>query len=101
MRRLLIVIACLAMMLFAAALPAVAAADGELLGSGATSPDNGEEAAAVPEETVDRAAPATQTVGEDVLAATGLDSGALLLVGVGLMTAGVAGVIASRKRASR
>ncbi|MBW3605924.1 MAG: LPXTG cell wall anchor domain-containing protein [Actinobacteria bacterium] len=38
-------------------------------------------------------------VDEDVLAATGFDSGVALLVGVGLMTAGAAAVLASRKRA--
>lgn len=100
MRRLIVVAACLALLLFAAALPAFAA-DGDLLGSGATAPDNGGQAAAAPVEVSVASASTTQTVGEDVLAATGLDSGATLLIGLGFMAAGGAAVLASRKRATQ
>lgn len=100
MRRLIIVTACLALLLFAAALPAFAA-DGDLLGSGATAPDGGGQAAAAPVEVSVASTSTTQTVGEDVLAATGLDSGAMLVVGLGLMTAGGTAVLTSRKRAKQ
>lgn len=96
MRRLTVVMSCLVLLLFAAALPAFAG-DADLLGSGATPPDTGVEAAQP--VAVEVSAAPSQTVGEDVLATTGLDSGAALLVGLGLMAAGGAAVATSRSRA--
>lgn len=97
MRRLVVIIACLAMLLFAASLPAFAG-DRDLLGSGASAPESGGHAAASVEVA---AATTTHEAGGDVLASTGLDSAVILLVGLGLMTAGGAAVLASRARARR
>lgn len=95
MRRLIVVTACLAVLLFAAALPAFAG-DRDLLGSGSSAPQSNGRAAA-PVEVA--AGSTTQTAGGNALAATGLDSGVILLLGVGLMTAGGAAVLTARARA--
>lgn len=95
MRKLMVVAGLLAVLLFAAAMPAFAS-DGDLLGSGAVAPAGGEAAAPV------TSAPAVTHVraaGEDVLAATGLDSGLVLLIGLSLCAVGGATVLTARKRA--
>jgi LPXTG-motif cell wall-anchored protein len=97
MRRLVTVIGTLVVLLIAGALPALAS-DGDLLGSGAVAPDNGGEVAAPVEVVADTGA-AVAAAGEDVLASTGLDSGAALVFGMGLIAAGAGVVFASRRRA--
>ncbi len=96
MRRFVLIIGLLAVMLFAGAMP-VFASDGDLLGSGMVAPDDGEAAASV--KSLASATQVSEVVGEDALAATGLDSGVMLIVGLGLVTAGGAAVATSRKRA--
>lgn len=106
MCRLIVITGLMSVLLFAGALPALAT-DRALLGSGAVAPES-REAPAVPVDdgAVTHVAEAevtqvSQAVGEDALAATGFDTGSVLLVGLGLMAAGGAGVATSRKRMRR
>ncbi len=95
MRRLTLIIGLLAVVLFAGAVPAFAS-DGELLGSGMVAPHDGE----APAEPVTSVADAgdVDVAGADALAATGLDTGVMLLVGLGLVAAGGVAVVTSRRR---
>ena len=95
MRNVILVLGCLAVLMLVTALP-VAAGSGDLLGSGASAPENGQPPAPAVESAAG-AADTTAAVGEDVLAATRLDSGATLWLGLGLVAAGGAGVAASRR----
>lgn len=98
MRKLMVIVGFMGVLLLAMAMPATAT-DGALLGSGATAPESDKVAAApAPVEQAPEVVYVAQAAGEDVLAATGLDSGVALVVGLGLMTAGTAAVLASRKR---
>jgi LPXTG-motif cell wall-anchored protein len=94
MRRLMIIVGLTAVLLMTVAMPALAG-DG-LLGSGAVPPEGGGEAPVVHTTTV---AEVADTAGH-ALAATGIDAGAALMVGFGLVVAGGAAVAVSRKRAT-
>ncbi|HEX6257205.1 MAG TPA: LPXTG cell wall anchor domain-containing protein [Euzebyales bacterium] len=93
MRRLMIIVGLTAVLLMTAAMPALAG--GDLLGSGAAPPEGGGEAPVHVTPVSDVADTAGQA-----LAATGIDAGAVLMVGFGLVVAGGAAVAVSRKRAA-
>jgi LPXTG-motif cell wall-anchored protein len=96
MRKLMVVVGLTAVLLMALAVPALAGGDG-LLGSGEVPPVDHKGGADVEHvATAD-----VSTVSGGSLAATGLDSGALLLVGLGLAAAGGAAVFTARRYATR
>lgn len=74
--------------------------DDEMLGSGAEAPVDEEEPAKPEPVEEDEAVEVVQTTPDAQLASTGLDSGAALLIGLGLTAAGGAAVLASRRRKS-
>jgi LPXTG-motif cell wall-anchored protein len=97
MRKLMVIVGLTAVLLMALAVPAFAGGDAGLLGSGEVPPVDHKGGAEVEHvATVD-----VSTVSGGSLAATGLDSGAMLLVGLGLAAAGGAAVFTARRYAMR
>jgi LPXTG-motif cell wall-anchored protein len=97
MRKLMVVVGLTAVLLMALAVPALAGGDGGLLGSGEVPPVDHKGGAEVEHVAKVDVSAATGSG----LAATGLDSGAMLLVGLGLAAAGGAAIFTARRHATQ